>query len=430
VAGTTAHHILLSTIATASIVQHTASAETSHPIGVEFRPDTIIRSNGFGDGYFSTWAADDSLIVSVNDGNWLADLEPYNFDPGRWYQSGHSESYHNNLYRLTGDAGQFTRDKFGLAYPYSKGNNSWFGFGVISINGVIYSAISKTIEVQGWSTPFIGVKLLQSVDSGHSWQSINSAGASQPVLPESFASWRSDEEDLFFPPQSGKPHEKREAYPFSWLSFVQMGRDYSKNKDGYVYIYSTEGAQANNLLLARAPKAQLGQRRRWEYFVKFDESGAPIWSSDLDKRGSIYVFPDRDPQGHRFGFTSWLPSVIWNEGLGLYIMVNGGTYAGLGMSLSDTDYFYSWPHSESGSLGLWYSKTPFGPWKQFYYSDHWTADNPKNLIYWPTLSSKWISSDGKDMVLVWCDAMKNARGESHAVNYRWNQMRIHLRVGK
>ena len=30
------------------------------------------------------------------------------------------------------------------------------------------------------------------------------------------------------------------------------------------------------------------------------------------------------------------------------------------------------------------------------------------------------------MILIWSDAMKNAEGKSHTVNYRWNQMPITL----
>ena len=56
-------------------------------------------------------------------------------------------------------------------------------------------------------------------------------------------------------------------------------------------------------------------------------------------------------------------------------------------------------------------------------------DNPGNLTYQPKLSSKWISEDGWEMVLIWSDAMKNAEGRSHTVNYRWNQMRVTIRLG-
>lgn len=32
------------------------------------------------------------------------------------------------------------------------------------------------------------------------------------------------------------------------------------------------------------------------------------------------------------------------------------------------------------------------------------------------------------MVLIWSDAMKDEDGRSHTVNYRWNQMRISVRM--
>jgi len=42
---------------------------------------------------------------------------------------------------------------------------------------------------------------------------------------------------------------------------------------------------------------------------------------------------------------------------------------------------------------------------------------------------KRISEDGREMVLIWSDAMKNAEGRSHTVNYRWNQMRVTIQLG-
>ena len=85
-------------------------------------------------------------------------------------------------------------------------------------------------------------------------------------------------------------------------------------------------------------------------------------------------------------------------------------------------------HTQTGSLGMWYSENPYGPWKQFYYTDYWTVDDPANLTYQPKLSPKWISDDGQKMTLIWSDAMRNANGFSHTVNYRWNQMEIDILI--
>jgi hypothetical protein len=34
------------------------------------------------------------------------------------------------------------------------------------------------------------------------------------------------------------------------------------------------------------------------------------------------------------------------------------------------------------------------------------------------------------MVLIWSDAMKNEKGRSHTVNYKWNQMEISIEMGE
>lgn len=107
-------------------------------------------------------------------------------------------------------------------------------------------------------------------------------------------------------------------------------------------------------------------------------------------------------------------------------MVNSGTYGGMTMTASDRDYYGSWMHTLSGSLGFWYSKRPYGPWRRFYYTEYWTVDDSGNRTYQPKLSPKWISNNGREMVLIWSDAMKDEQGHSHTVNYRWNQMKIRL----
>jgi hypothetical protein len=119
--------------------------------------------------------------------------------------------------------------------------------------------------------------------------------------------------------------------------------------------------------------------------------------------------------------------VVWNAGLGLYIMVNGGTYGGQ-MSDSEEDYFHTWMHTKSGSLGFWYAEHPYGPWKQFFYTDYWIVGDVNNRTYQPKLSPKWISDCGRKMTLIWSDAMKNEAGRSHAKNYVWNQMSITLEL--
>jgi hypothetical protein len=98
------------------------------------------------------------------------------------------------------------------------------------------------------------------------------------------------------------------------------------------------------------------------------------------------------------------------------------------MTNSDKDYYNAWMHTRTGSLGFWYADHPYGPWHPFFYTDYWTADDPGNRTYQPKLSPKWISKNGRQMVLIWSDAMKNSAGKSHTVNYRWNHMKITIQI--
>ncbi len=382
------------------------------PSGIEFKPETLKRVGSRGDNWCITWAKDGSQVTSMCDGNWLNFKNAYG-------------GFHNHLYRITGDARDFNREDIPNYPEFGGGPGSWFGYGIISVGGDIFSAISKT-PGESWSGPFRGVKLLKSPDNGKSWFRVDRNG--EELLLGVHDSMRNvvNKNEMFFFEESGIPHVSQHAYPFSFMGFVQAGQDNSASDDGYVYIYSPEGAQSNKLLLARVLKGKLGNRGEWQYFTHYNNNKEPQWTKDLDKRGTVYSFPEKNNSGNYFGWYSWLPSVVWNEGLGLYIMANGGTYGGQTMTNSDKDYYDWWMHTETGSLGFWYSKKPFGPWKQFFYTDKWTVDNEKNRTYQPKLSPKWISDDGKKMILIWSDAMKNDKGQSHSVNYIWNQMEIEI----
>ena len=394
----------------ACICQAACSAAEYLPEGVIFHTDTLYRSDNHGDNWCITWASDDSQVTSMCDGNWL----------------GGKRFYHNHLYRIVGGPDKFSRHDLPHYPDLSGKSGSWFGYGIVSVDGALYSVISKT-PGESWSGPFRGIKLLKSSDNGKTWHRVNRWGQERKLGPTDDARKEVNADEMFFLEEFGLPHQSRRAYPFSYVDFVKCGKDNAAAKDDYLYIYSPEGAHAHKLLLARVPKYKLGIRSAWEYFERYEDN-RPMWTAEVTKRGYVHVFPEESNDGNCFGWYSWLPSVVWNEGLGLYIMVNGGTYAGHGMTASDKDYYDSWMHTRTGSLGFWYSQNPWGPWRQFYYTDYWTVDDPKNRTYQPKLSPKWISEDGKRMVLIWSDAMKNDEGRSHTVNYKWNQMRITIRL--
>ena len=402
---------ILPVLLSITILFPSCSKSPIKPTAVRFRTETLIRVDDHGDNWCITWTNEGHQVTSMCDGNWLEG--EYN--------------YHNHLYRIVGESDGFQREDI-PGYPqFTTDLGGWFGYGVLSIGNNLYSMVSKT-PGENWSGPFRGIKMLKSSDSGKSWYRVNSLGEERFLDPwDDTAREDISHNEMFFMEESGKFEHDDMAYPFSFCSFVQNGQANSAAQDDYIYIYSPEGAQTNHLLLARVKQNEIEKRDRWEYFTAWDGDD-PLWTDDLDKRAVIHEFPEKNDSGEYFGWYSWLPSVVWNEGLGLYIMVNGGTYAGHGLSNSGDDYYDRWMHTKTGSLGFWFSENPYGPWNQFFYTDYWIVDDEKNRTYQPKLSPKWISEDGTNMVLIWSDAMKNEEGRSHTVNYRWNQMEITLEL--
>lgn len=386
-----------------------SNATTGLPGGVQFNLATLKRVGGKGDNWCQTWAADDSVITAMSDGEWFTS----------------QYRYHSRLYKLYGDQNNFSRQEIQNYPRFDTNDDGWFAYGIVSAGGALYSTVSKT-QNGAWSEgPFRGVKLLRSYDNGASWFRVDQYNNDKFIGAWDYSVQSTDSSEMFFKEEHGRYGYGKNAYPFSYLSFVQNGQDNRASKDGYVYMYSPEGSKSNELLLARVPTSQIGQRSAWQYFSGWSGQSAQ-WSGDINQRRPNMYLPEKNSSGEYFGWYSWLPSVVWNPGLQLYVMVNGGTYAGHGMSNSSSDYYNKWMHTKSGSLGLWYSENPYGPWKQFFYTDHWTPDNAGNLTYQPKLSPKWMSSDGRQMTLIWSDAQRNAQGYSHSVNYKWNQMEIEI----
>ncbi len=383
--------------------------------GVHFYKETIRRvgRGPQGDNWCVTWASDDTQLINMDDGSWLD----------------RHGSFHNRLYKITGASDfDYNSDVTEINnYPiFNDGGNErgWYGYGIVSIGDTIYTAVSLTPNTK--FNPFIGVKILKSPDNGKSWSRVDKMGKERDLPYGNPANYETDFSEMFFNKEFGKAGHGRTSYPFVWLSFVQNGKAGGASKDGYVYIYSPEGSDASQLLLARVKEGQFEVRSNWEYFKIWNDV-TPVWTKDIKQRGVIHKFPDKNKNNDYFGWYSWLPSVVWNEGLGVYIMVNGGTYAGMRMSQSSSDYYNSWVHVKSGSLGFWYSKNPYGPWRKFYYTEHFIVDNERNRTYQPKLSPKWISDDGKKMVLIWSDAGQNSKGEYYSENYTWNQMEIEIK---
>lgn len=157
-------------------------------------------------------------------------------------------------------------------------------------------------------------------------------------------------------------------------SFLQFGKNYAGNTDGYVYVYSVDVAggkygNPKNIILLRVPKKQVDVSNAYQYYA-----GGGSWSYNSDARKAII----HDSSG------VGIPAAIYHSGLGRYLMVvpHGTSNDCLG-------------GAGTGGLGIFDAPNPWGPWTTVIYDDHWLGSNN---IFYANIPTKWIS--GNDFYLV------------------------------
>ena len=249
------------------------------PVGVTFLNDTLRRVGLHGDNFCVTWAADGSQITSMDDGMWLPDVRKYS----------------NHLYRIEGTPENLQRGDV-PGYPmFQYRERGWFGYGIASLDGTLYSFVSKCPK-DSWTGPFRGMKLLKSTDNGATWTRVAQDGSERPIGPWDPARNEFTPDEMFFFEEEGRTAHGQDGYPFASCAVAQMGRDGSAAQDEFVYLYSPEGSATHELLLARVPRDQVGLRSAWRYLAGWDGAD-PKWSTNLAERQPMYVYPEADSRG-------------------------------------------------------------------------------------------------------------------------------------
>lgn len=349
-----------------------------HVRAMKLRDETIVRYPTVnGDNWHLTWAADDRQYASLCDGyGWLE--QP----PGM---------YNSRLISVSGNpAGATFQDVLGypdLVQPFDK-LPRYYSFGVIALDERIYQFLSTwnvPLNAEAKDLRFVGVKAIFSRDQGRTW---HNQDGSTPVRWEDWKD-RSRDSLLFF-------EEPQQA--FSMLSVLQMGKNYEKNRDGYVYIYSpngnTEGTM-NQLVLLRAPKGQVVNRRAYEYFAGVRADGSARWVGDIEGRAVVHTFPSGWVNRLLHPW-AWIPSVAYNAAVGCYMMANWATAP----SAEPKAEWFDRP----SYLGFWTAPSPWGPWTQVYENTSWAPGGDLGArCYSPIIAPKWIAADGKSFWLVWTD---------------------------
>ena len=341
---------------------------------------TVTRLGGQGDGYKMTVAADGRQIVVVNDGPGWAPPPATFFSTRLWTAEGPPSDV-----RFAQLDGYPFVDR--AAHPENAPH--YYGNGVIAIGQNLYQFLATLDAAEDRPRRWTGAKLIHSSDGGATWQNLD---GSRPVVWED---WNEQSRTRF-------PFFNEPDGCFSLLAFLQQGRVYGANRDGYVYVYGLNGSVdglMNQLMLFRVPKERLLDRSAYRFFAGRAGSGRARWSADIADRRPVHTFP-RGWVNYTNLFPgdlvveSWLPSVVWNEPLGLYMMSS----AGIGCAPDGTEF------GKPSYLGLWVSDNPWGPWRQIHEDTAWTpGGDPKARAYSPQIAPGWISADGKSFWLVWPD---------------------------
>ncbi len=131
-------------------------------------------------------------------------------------------------------------------------------------------------------------------------------------------------------------------------------------------------------MLARVPREQVRNWRKYEYFTGYKKGGhTPLWSEDIRKRAPVFTNPAKC---YRSGITysKGLKKYLWCQTIrSATADENGGARF-------------------RGGLGIFESSNPWGPWKTVYYTREWDT-GPGETSSIPT---KWMRRDGKTAYLL------------------------------
>jgi hypothetical protein len=371
------------------------NSQSIHRIkGAVRRDETIFRLRGGTGSFAMTWAADGRQFASMVDG---------------WATSEHPKKiYHARMLTVAGGpqnpvVADIASYPDMLVVPDEKEMASFWGGACLALDGRVYQSLVTTNHAwqkgDGTLWPgllMVGSKLIYSPDNGAAWRNQN---GSAPVVWEKWEA-RSRDNMAFF------NEEPKGA--FASLSFLQMGRNYELNKDGYVYIYSPNGCEdgtMNQLVMFRVPKMRILDRPSYEFFSGLNSDGSANWTRSLSDRTVMHTFPRGWVNKPVIGETpnAWAPSIVYNGALGVYMMASWGT------SCSPEGGWYAKP----SYLGIWLASTPWGPFKQIHEELAWTPGGDQKARAFATqISPKWIAADGKSFWLSWGDYQyKGATGE-------------------
>ncbi len=285
--------------------------------------DSIRRQAEGGDNWPITWADDGDLYTAYGDGWGFEPKIDQKLSLGLARVEGSPEDFQGVNVRST--TGEFI----------GQGANGKKASGLLMVDGVLYMLVRNAGNAQlGWSG-----------DHGEHWE---------------WSDWK-------FTESFGAP------------TLLNFGKNYAGARDGFVYLYSHDASSAyepaDHMVMARVPKDQMKDRAAYEFFKQLDNRGGPIWTKNVEERGSVFSHPG---MCYRSG-------ISYNAGLKRYLwcQIHPDTLAERGPRFQ-------------GGFGIYEAPEPWGPWRTVFYTREWDVGPGETSSFPP----KWMSGDGKTMHLV------------------------------
>jgi len=290
--------------------------------------DTITRKAAGGDNWPITWADDDAIYTTWGDGWGFKPKVPNKLSMG--------------FVRIVGEPGNFTGMNIrSPAEQLGGGRNGRKGWGIISVDGVLYLLMGHADRQGGQA------QLAWSHDHARTW---------------TFANWK-------FP-------------QFGLMGFVNYGKDYKGARDNYVYSYSHDGpladTPADHFILMRVPKNRITEQEAWEFFERIDGAGHAVWTSDIERRGAVFNHTDGCLRS-AMTYNAPLRRYLWWQ----HIPVPKGS-----TDRGDTRF--------EGGFAVYDAPEPWGPWSTAFYTERWDVGPGEHGDF----PAKWMSEDGREIYLV------------------------------
>jgi CubicO group peptidase (beta-lactamase class C family) len=307
----------------AAIVPEAAPPYPPSPVirKIVFDPlDTIQRKAPDSDNWPITWADDGDLYMAYGDGHGFEPLIQPKLSLG--------------LAKVSGMPPAFTAENIRseTAERTGGGAKGLKASGMLMVDGVLYMWVRNAGNSQ----------LAWSADHGRTWQ------------------WGFKLTEGF-----GAP------------AFLNFGKNYTGARDSYVYTYSQDGPSAyesyDGVALARVPRSRIRDREAYEFFLRLDQHGRPVWTRDIAQRGPVFSYP-----GH-----CQRVDAIYHPVLKRYLLAMG--------------------YNQESGWGIYDAPEPWGPWTLAFHTLSW--DVPGSHGY--RLPSKWIAADGRSMYLVFSGVKEN-----------------------